>query len=76
VHKQFKMPYGEHHLLQFRMEAFNAINHPNLQMPTLNILSGSAFPGQPATNAHQNFGVVTGTSTSMRQVQLGLKYSF
>ncbi len=22
VHKQFQMPYGEHHLLQFRLEAF------------------------------------------------------
>jgi hypothetical protein len=76
VHKQFKMPYSEHHNLQFRLEAFNALNHPNWQMPTLNILSGSAFAGQPGTNAHQAFGVVTGTSTSMRQVQLGLKYSF
>ncbi len=76
VHKQFKMPFNEHLALQFRVEAFNAINHPNWQMPTLNILSGAAFSGQPGTNAHQNFGVVTGTSTGMRQVQLGLKYSF
>ena len=76
VHKQFKMPYSDHHFMQFRLEAFNAINHPNWQMPSLNILSGGAFPGQPGTNAHQNFGVVSGTTTSMRQVQLGLKYSF
>jgi len=76
VHKQFTMPFNEHHALQFRVEAFNVLNHPNWQMPTLNILSGSAFAGQPGTNAHQNFGVVTGTSTGMRQVQLGLKYSF
>ena len=55
VHKQFRMPYNEHHSLQFRMEAFNAINHPNWGMPNLNILSGAAFPGQPATNAHQEF---------------------
>jgi len=45
-------------------------------MPSLNVLNGAAFPGQPGTNAHQNFGVVGGTATSMRQVQLGLKYSF
>jgi hypothetical protein len=76
VHKQFKMPYSEHHYLQFRLEAFNVLNHPNLQMPALNILSGATFAGQPGTNAHQNFGVVSATSTSMRQVQLGLKYSF
>jgi hypothetical protein len=76
VHKQFKMLYNERHSLQFRMEAFNAVNHPNWGMPNLNILSGAAFPGQPNTNAHQGFGVISGTATSMRQVQLGLKYSF
>jgi hypothetical protein len=76
VHKQFRMPYKEGHVLQFRFEAFNALNHPNWSMPTLNILSGAAQPGLPATAAHQNFGVVSATSTAMRQVQLGLKYSF
>jgi len=76
VHKQFRMPYKEGHILQFRLEAFNVLNHPNWGMPSLNILSGPAFAGQPGTNAHQNFGVVSGTQTNMRQVQLGLKYSF
>jgi hypothetical protein len=76
VHKQFKMPYNEHHFLQFRAEAFNSSNHPNLGMPNLNILSGAAFAGQPGTNAHQGYGVISGTSTSMRQMQLGLKYTF
>ena len=76
VHKQFKMPYKEGHALQFRFEAFNVMNHPNWGMPNLNILSGAARPGLPATAAHQNFGVVTSTAVSMRQIQLGLKYSF
>ena len=76
IHKQFQMPFNENHSLQFRLETFNTLNHPNLQMPTLNILSGAAFAGQPNTNAHQGFGVISGTSTSMRQVQLGLKYRF
>ncbi|HSU30180.1 MAG TPA: TonB-dependent receptor [Bryobacteraceae bacterium] len=76
VHKQFRMPYKEGHVLQFRFEAFNVLNHPNWSMPTLNILSGAAQPGLPARAAHQNFGVVSGTSTPMRQIQLGLKYSF
>ena len=76
VHKQFRMPYKEGHVLQFRFEAFNALNHPNWSMPTLNILSGQPRPGLPATAAHQNFGVVTATQTIMRQIQLGLKYSF
>jgi hypothetical protein len=76
VHKQFRMPYKEGHALQFRFEAFNVLNHPNWQMPNLNILSGAAQRGMPATAAHQNFGVVTATSTAMRQIQLGLKYVF
>jgi hypothetical protein len=76
IHKQFHMPYKENHVLQVRFEAFNAINHPNWGMPNLNILSGAAFPGQPGTDAHQGFGVISGTSTSMRQMQLGMKYTF
>ncbi len=65
VHKQFSMPYKEGHVLQFRFEAFNALNHPNWQMPNLNILAKG-----------QAFGTVTATSTAMRQLQLGLKYLF
>jgi hypothetical protein len=76
VHKQFRMPYKEGHSLQFRFEAFNALNHPNWQMPNLNIRSGAARPGMPDTAARQNFGVVTATSTAMRQIQFGLKYLF
>jgi len=76
IHKNFMMPYKEGHVLQFRLEAFNALNHPNWGMPSLNILSGAAFPGQSARDPHQNFGVVTSTQGSMRQLQLGLKYTF
>ena len=45
-------------------------------MPSLNILSGTARPGLPATAAHPNFGVVLSTSGAMRHLQLGLNYSF
>jgi hypothetical protein len=76
MHKEFRMPYSEHHQLQFRFEAFNVLNHPVWSMPNLNILAGSAFPGQPSTNPHQGFGVVSGTTIPMRQIQLALKYSF
>jgi hypothetical protein len=76
VHKQFKMPFNENHTLQFRIEAFNAVNHPNWGMPNLNILAGPVFPGQPGTSAHQSFGTINSTQTAMRQVQLGLKYTF
>ena len=76
VHKQFIMPYNEHHVLQFRFEAFNATNHPNWGMPNRNILAGAAQPGMPATASHMGFGAITSTTVTMRQIQLGLKYSF
>jgi hypothetical protein len=78
VHKSWAMPYNEHHLLTFRFEAFNALNHPNFGQPNPNILAGAAFPGQPATNAHQGFGVISGLAQGipMRQLQLALKYTF
>jgi hypothetical protein len=76
AHKEFRMPYKEGHRLQFRFEAFNVLNHPVWAAPNGNILAGAAFPGQPGTNAHQGFGVVSGTAIAMRQLQLALKYSF
>jgi hypothetical protein len=71
VHKQFRTPCSEHQTLQFRFEALNVMNHPNWNLPGLNILSGAAQPGLPRTAAHANFDVVTGTSRNMRQLQLG-----
>ncbi len=65
VHKQFRMPFNDHHLLQFRVEAFNSVNHPNWGMPNLNAIA-----------SHQAFGTISSTQTNMRQVQIGLKYSF
>ena len=63
VHKVFRMPYKEGHVVQFRLEAFNVLNHPNWQMPVLNVLAAG-------------FGTVNATSIQMRQIQLGLKYTF
>jgi hypothetical protein len=76
AHKEFRMPYKESHTLQFRFEAFNVMNHPVWSAPNGNILAGAAFPGQPATAAHQGFGVINGTAIPMRQLQLALKYFF
>ncbi|MDQ2900495.1 MAG: carboxypeptidase regulatory-like domain-containing protein [Acidobacteriota bacterium] len=76
AHKEFRLPYKEGHTLQFRIEAFNVLNHPVWSNPNGNILAGSTFPGQPSTNAHSAFGVITGTAIPMRQVQLALKYFF
>ena len=76
LHKDFVMPYSEHHRLQLRFEAFNVLNHPNWGEPNANILAGSAIAGAPAGSARSGFGVISGTATSMRQIQLGLKYTF
>jgi len=74
--KYFQMPYSEHHRIELRVEAFNVFNHPVWGAPERNILAGPAFPGAPANAAHQGFGVVSTTAIPMRQIQLGLKYTF
>ena len=63
AHKEFRMPYSENHLLQFRFEAFNLLNHPVWGAPNSNIRSSG-------------FGTVTGTAVAMRQLQMALKYVF
>ena len=65
AHKEFHMFYSEHHVLQFRIEAFNVLNHPVWANPNGNILA----PG---------FGTITGTASGvpMRQLQVALKYNF
>ncbi|MES2391007.1 MAG: TonB-dependent receptor, partial [Acidobacteriota bacterium] len=63
LHKKFLMPYNEKHELSIRFEAFNALNHPNWNTPTLNFSSST-------------FGRITSTVNSMRQLQLAAKYQF
>jgi Carboxypeptidase regulatory-like domain len=72
--KTFKMFHS--HAIQARIEAFNVFNHPVWSAPNGNVLAGPPFPGAPANAAHQGFGVITATAIPMRQIQLGLKYSF
>ena len=76
LHKSFRMPYNEHHQFTLRFEAFNVLNHPVWGEPNPNILAGSAIAGAPTNAAHAGFGVITGTAISMRQLQLGAKYTF
>ena len=49
--------------LQFRFEAFNALNHPQFNGPHASFTSG-------------NFGTITSTANSPREVQLALKLYF
>ena len=74
--KRFTMPYSESHNLHLRLEAFNVFNHPVWGAPNANIRAGAAFPGAPANAARQGFGIISTTAIPMRQIQLGLKYSF
>jgi hypothetical protein len=76
LHKQFQTPYSERHIVQFRLEAFNAFNHPSWGAPSGNILAGAAFAGAPSNAARQGFGVINSTAIPMRQLQVGLKYLF
>jgi Carboxypeptidase regulatory-like domain len=73
VSKNFRMPWSEHHTVQFRWEAFNVFNHVNF-----------AVPGDPNVLTNSNnillnpsgFGVITQTAGSARQMQFSLRYDF
>ena len=60
LHKAFKV--AESRSVQFRVEFFNALNHPNL--------------GSPALTIGEDAGEITDTSTRQRQIQFALKYVF
>jgi hypothetical protein len=62
-------PIAEGKDLQFRFEAFNFPNHPNLGSP--NLVWGSRDPANPGPN----FGTIRGMGT-MREMQLALKFVF
>jgi len=62
THKDFRMP-KEGQSLQFRAEVFNFLNHPVWGLPNASVTS-------------TNYGRITSTTNSMRQVQFALKYVF
>ena len=67
--KNTALPWREGMNLEFRAEAFNLLNHANFRLP------GSAlFQSSGARNA--NGGRITGTATSNRQIQFGMKLIF
>jgi hypothetical protein len=65
--KNFQIREG--HQLQFRMEAFNAANHPAWAGPNVTWNSRTSTPAA-------TFGKITGTTNAMRQMQMALKYTF
>ena len=59
------MAFTERTHLQFRAEAFNALNHANFGTPNATVFSGAAF--SPTA------GLITTTATTSRQIQFGMK---
>jgi hypothetical protein len=54
--------------LQFRVEAFNLLNHSNFGTPNAIVFAG--------TNPSSSAGLITTAATFPRQIQFGLKLSF
>lgn len=68
LHKAFHIT--ERQNIEFRWEVFNSWNHPNWGAP--NMTWGSSSQTTPGPS----FLTITGTQTSMRQMQFALKYNF
>jgi Carboxypeptidase regulatory-like domain/TonB-dependent Receptor Plug Domain len=62
VNRSFPLPFEGQHL-DFRFEAFNALNHPQFGPPGVSYGSGS-------------FGVITSTNSDNRDLQVAVKYIF
>lgn len=61
--RDFRMPIEHATILQFRVEAFNGLNHPQF-----------AAPGATVGNAVN--GIITATASENRQLQLGARVTF
>ena len=68
--KSFRMPYNEHHQLQFRLDAFNSLNHTNFGNPSKYVNGSNAgqITGSNALPGSANGGA--------RELELGARYSF
>jgi hypothetical protein len=73
IHKSFRIPLlGEGGKLQFQADVFNILNRANFNLPTRVVFAGASPTETPLSTA----GQITSTSTSSRQVQLGLRLSW
>jgi hypothetical protein len=63
IQRDFRLPIEHETTLNFRLEGFNALNHPQFSAPGATV--GSA-----------TYGVITSTSLDNRQLQLGLHIAF
>ena len=79
VFKQFQV-WGEHKTLEFRAEAFNALNHFNPNNPNTslaincNAVNGACTPGGANTNAA--FGQITSAALPARHAVVSVRFRF
>jgi len=64
--KSWKMPYAESHLLKFRWEVFNVLNHPEFDVNTVT----------NEIDQQGSFGAFSGLLTNPRVMQFALRYEF
>jgi hypothetical protein len=75
--KSFKMPWSEKQRLEFRAEAFNVFNHPSFNNPSVNPnATGSLNSANVNIQNPGQYGVLTNTANTARQLQLGLRFDF
>jgi outer membrane receptor protein involved in Fe transport len=67
---------GESRTLQLRAEVFNLPNHPNFAIPSGLTSFTNAGSATAAPSVSPTFGKITSTTTTSRQIQLGLKFTF
>lgn len=71
----------ERTVFEFRIELYNALNHPNLPMPGTGFSAGppanSSNPyAEGGLNTSSTFGMITSGATTTRNVQLAAKVTF
>jgi hypothetical protein len=65
---------GEEAKLQFRVEVFNLLNHPNFGIPNRTVFAGTETSATPLPLP--TAGQITTTSGTARQIQFALKFLF
>jgi hypothetical protein len=63
LQRDFRMPTERATILQIRLEAFNALNHPQFGTPG-------------ATVGNAQYGLISGTGGENRQLQIGMRVTF
>lgn len=67
---------GENKSLEFRVDFFNALNHPSKCNPVSDISAANLDPATGRIIDPQNFGRILGSDSSPRILQLALKFNF